>query len=60
MSRKLIQIRPTNIGDNKWSFLKGTPQIQMDIAPAPHILNGKSLRLNGVLYGLMTQKLNTL
>ena len=49
MSRKLIQIRPTNIGDNKWSFLKGTPQIQMDIAPAPHILNGKSLRLNGVL-----------
>ena len=46
-TRELVQIQPTNLGNGKFSFKNGVPQIIFDIPQMPKIMNGKSLRIQG-------------
>lgn len=47
--KEVIQIKPTNLGNGKFSFLNGTPQIEFDIPMMPKYMDGTSLRINGKL-----------
>ena len=48
-SKEVIQINPTNLGNGKFSFKNGTPQIEFDIPMMPKYMDGNSLRINGKL-----------
>ena len=45
--KQVIQIKPTNLGNGKFSFKNGTPQIEFDIPMMPKYMDGTSLRING-------------
>ena len=45
--RSLVQINPTNQGNNVYSFRGGTNTIIFDIPMTPAVLNGKSVSING-------------
>jgi len=47
--KQVIQIKPTNLGNGKFSFQNGTPQIEFDIPMMPKYMDGTSLRINGKL-----------
>ena len=47
VSKEVIEINPTNLGDGTFSFRNGTPQIEFDIPRMPKYLLGKSLRIQG-------------
>ena len=52
--RRLVQINPTNQGNGVFSFRGGVNQLVFDIPMTPAILNGKSVRVNGVFDTLLT------
>ncbi len=52
--RRLVQINPTNQGNGVFSFRGGVNQLVFDIPMTPAILNGKSVRVNGIFDTLLT------
>lgn len=52
--RRLVQISPSNQGSGIFSFRGGVNQLVFDIPMTPAILNGKSVRINGIFDTLLT------
>jgi hypothetical protein len=46
-TKQVIQIKPTNLGNGKFSFSGGQPQLEFDIPQIPLYCDGSSLRING-------------